>query len=48
MSQFMTLVNHLALHQIVHALEVRNFQRAHSLDGHGEGLIGTAGNARLG
>src|ERR1700681_501222 len=46
-SQFMTLVDHLALHQVVHALEMRNFQRAHRLDGHGEGLIGTACHVRL-
>jgi hypothetical protein len=40
-------MNHLPVHQIVHAFEVRNVQRADGLDGQREGLIGAAGHAAL-
>jgi hypothetical protein len=40
-------VNHLAVHQVLGGLEVRNFQGAHSLDGQGDGLIGATCRVRL-
>jgi hypothetical protein len=40
-------VNHLALGQVLERLEVRNFEGAHRLDGHGQALIGAAGSIRL-
>lgn len=40
-------MNHLAVHQIVRWFEMRNFQGAHSLNGHRDGLLGAAYDARL-
>ena len=40
-------VNHLAVHELVCRLEVRNLQSAHSLDGQCQGLIGTGRRVRL-
>jgi hypothetical protein len=40
-------VDHLAVHELVRRLEVRDLQSAHSLDGQGDGLIGTGRRVRL-
>ena len=40
-------VDHLAVHELVCRLEVRNLQIANSLDGQGHGLIGAGHRVRL-
>jgi hypothetical protein len=40
-------VNDLAVRQFVQRFEMRNFQAAHSLDGQGQGLIGTGCRVRF-
>jgi hypothetical protein len=40
-------VNDLVVEQVVDLFEVRDFQRAHGLDGHGQGFVGTTSAALL-